>query len=34
MVYPKDSLDYYIYFLANPRIVVARHVIFLEEEFI
>ena len=32
--YPKDSLGYYIYFLANLRVVVARHVIFLEEEFI
>jgi len=32
--YPKDSLVYYIYFLADPRVVVVRHVIFLEEEFI
>ena len=32
--YPKDCLGYYIYLLADPRVVIARHVIFLEEEFI
>jgi len=31
---PKDSLGYYIYFLADPRVVVARHVIFLKKELI
>ena len=34
MGYPKDSLRYYIYFSANPRVVIIRHVIFLEKEFI
>ena len=32
--YRKDSLGYYIYFLANPRVMVAKHIIFLEETFI
>ena len=32
--YSKDSLWYYIYFPTNPRVVVARHVVFLEEKFI
>ena len=34
MGYPKDSLGYYVYFLVDPRVVVAKHTIFLEKAFI
>ena len=34
MGYPKDSLGYYVYFLADPRVVVDKHIIFLEKAFI
>ena len=32
--YPKNSLEYSVYFLVDPRIVIAKHIIFLEETFI
>jgi len=34
MGYPKESLGCYAYFLADPRVVVTRHIIILEEAFI
>ena len=32
--YPKDSLGYHIYFLVDPRVMITKDIIFLEEAFI
>ena len=32
--YPKESIEYYFYNLAQQKVFVGRHVIFLEKEFI
>ena len=34
MEYSKDSLGYYVYFSNDSTVVIAKHIIFLEEAFI